>query len=201
MDVVTSAVGIGLSAAAVGTARVIEVVRPRVVVLVGTCGAYPHVDAPALRADGGLAIGDVAVARRVRLVDGAWAHHWAAFPEAMNVLAETTPSLAQAFVTHGGRMCDVATTLGVTTDDATALRIARESGCATEHMEAHGVATACAAAGVAFGAVLGVANMVGGRAREEWRAHHRDASSRAIDVVTRWLQAGAVGTDVEAPLR
>ena len=49
------------------------------------------------------------------------------------------------------------------------------------------VAAACAARGIPFGAALGVANYVGARAREEWRAHHRTAAAAAVDAVLRCI--------------
>ncbi|MGH7297349.1 MAG: phosphorylase, partial [Polyangiaceae bacterium] len=64
---------------------------------------------------------------------------------------------------------------------------ARSTACAAEHLEAYGVSAACAARGVPCAAALGVANVVGARARDEWRAHHRAAASAAVDVVLRAL--------------
>jgi nucleoside phosphorylase len=81
----------------------------------------------------------------------------------------------------------VATTLAITTDDAVAVRAARATTSHVEHLEAYGVAAACAARGVPFAAALGVANYVGARAREEWRAHHRTSASAAVDAVLRCL--------------
>jgi nucleoside phosphorylase len=79
----------------------------------------------------------------------------------------------------------VATTLAVTVDDAAAARIAQATTAHVEHLEAYGVAAACAARGIPFAAALGVANEVGARGREEWRAHHRAAAAAAVDVVLR----------------
>ena len=87
----------------------------------------------------------------------------------------------------GARGVDVATTLAITVDDAAAARIASSASVHVEHLEAHGVAAACAARGIPFAAALGVANVVGARARDEWRAHHRSAASAAVDVVLRAL--------------
>jgi nucleoside phosphorylase len=60
---------------------------------------------------------------------------------------------------------------------------------------AHGVATACAARGIPFAAVLGVANFVGVRARSQWRLHHREASTAAAECVLGWITSGAAGLD------
>jgi nucleoside phosphorylase len=180
--VVARAAGVGLSAAAAGAATHIEEVKPRVVVAVGTCGAY---------VGSGLAVGDVVVARRIRLVDAAVTQGLAEFPKPMSTAIDVGVAMARGIgVATGARIADVATTLAVTVDESTAARIAHASGADVEHLEAHGIATACASRGVPFGAVLGVANVVGARAREEWRAHHRAASQAAADAVLRWLRSG-----------
>jgi nucleoside phosphorylase len=184
LDVAARVVGIGLSAASAGTATCAGVLRPRAVVLVGTCGAYVGT---------GLAIGEVAVARRVRLASVADAMGWAAFPEPMSIATDANAPLAEALEASGGRSCNVATTLALTTANAVAARVAQATDCHVEHLEAHGVATACASLGVPFAAALGVANFVGASARDEWRAHHRDAACRVADLVIRWLRDGARG--------
>jgi len=180
--VTARAVGIGLSTAAVGAATHLAEMRPRAVVLVGTCGAY---------AGSRLGIGDVVAPRRVRLVDASVAAGTSQFPDPMSVVADAHPGMAEGLEAAGARLADVATTLAITTDDAVAARIARASGASAEHLEAHGVATACAARGVAFAAALGVANLVGARARDEWRVHHRSSAQAAANTVLRWLLAFA----------
>ena len=75
-------------------------------------------------------------------------------------------------------------------DDATASWVARATGAGVEHLEAHGMAVACAARGIPFAAALGVANRVGSSARDEWRRHHREAAAGAAAVVGAWLAAG-----------
>jgi nucleoside phosphorylase len=175
-------VGIGLSASAAGAATHIQNLKPRLVVVLGTCGAY---------VGSGLAVGDVVVARRIHLVDAAVARGLAEFPEPMSTAIDADVMTAKAIgMATGARIVDVATTLAVTVDGSTAADIALASGAHVEHLEAHGVAMACAAHGVPFGAVLGVANVVGPGARKEWRAHHRDASQAAGEAVLRWLNGG-----------
>jgi futalosine hydrolase len=176
--------GIGLPAAAVGAATHVGELAPRAVVLVGTCGAY---------AGAGLAIGDVIVARRLRLVDPASLAGAAQFPEPMAITADADGPLTEAFAALGVRACCLATTLAITVDDVAAARVARGSGAEVEHLEAHGVATACAARGVPFAAVLGVANFVGARGRAEWRANHRLAEVAACERLLQWLGGGASG--------
>jgi futalosine hydrolase len=178
--VAASAVGIGLPHASVGATVRIGEEKPQAVVLVGTCGTYPGA---------GLAVGDVVVARRVRLVDAAVVHGTAQFPDPMSIGCESDPSLRAGVASGGAVLADVATTLAVTVDDAVAQRIAAASGAQVEHLEAHGVATAAAQWGVPFVAVLGVANTVGSRAREEWRQNHRAAADAAVRRVVAWLLA------------
>ena len=198
LEVAARAVGIGLPAAAVGAAARVATMSPRAVVLVGTCGAYSG------RAPGaGAAILDVVIARRVRLVEPAVVEGRAAFPDPMSLVTEASAPISTALASRAaGRAdrasvayVDVATTLAVTTDDALATRIARETGCDAEHLEAYAVALACAAHGIPFAAALGVANVVGARAREEWRVNHRVAADAAIALVLAWLGAGAPGLD------
>jgi futalosine hydrolase len=177
-DVVARVVGIGLSMAAAGAAMRLAEVATRAVVLVGTCGAYPG---------SGVEIGQVVAPSRVRLVSAAVVDRIAQFPDPMSVVSDANGPMVDALRGAGACAGDLATTLAITIDDAAAARIAHASGAAVEHLEAHGVASACAARGVPFAAALGVANIVGSRARDEWRAHHRAAAAAAADVVLRAL--------------
>jgi nucleoside phosphorylase len=111
----------------------------------------------------------------------------AQFPEPMSIVADTHAATTEALVRAGARAVDVGTTLAVTVDDAAAARLAANAAVQVEHLEAHGVAAACAARGIPFAAALGVANTVGARARGEWRMHHRAAAAAATDVVLRAL--------------
>jgi nucleoside phosphorylase len=180
-DVVARVVGIGLPMAAVGAAMQLAENGPRLVVLVGTCGVYRGAD---------LAIGDVAVPSRLRLTAPCVVDGVAQFPDPMSVSLDAHATMVAALLLAGGKPGDVATTPGITVDDAAAARVARATASRVEHLEAHGVATACAARGVPFAAALGIANEVGSGAREQWRTHHRAAAAAAVAVVTRWLQGG-----------
>jgi nucleoside phosphorylase len=184
-DVAAESVGIGLATAAAGAAARIAALQPRGVVLVGTCGAYA-VTAP-------VPLGGVAVARRIVLAEPAVARGEAAYPEPMSTELLADRALGESLVAHGGAVVDVATTLAVTTDDALAAQLAGFTSCQVEHLEAYGVAAACAARGVPFVAALGVANGVGARGREEWRQNHRAASAAAIAVLLGWMRSGAPG--------
>jgi nucleoside phosphorylase len=107
-------------------------------------------------------------------------------------------ALGEALRAHGAELTDVATTLAVTTNDPLAARLSAFSGCGAEHLEAYGVAASCAAHGVPFVALFGVANSVGSRGRDEWRQNHRAASASAIAVLLAWLGAGARGLAARA---
>jgi futalosine hydrolase len=191
VEVVGQVVGIGLPMAAVGSAMHLAVLRPRAVLLVGTCGAY---------ADSGVGIGEVVVADRVMLVDPSTLRGASQFPEPMSIASDANRGLSGG-IAHatGARPVDVATTLAITVDDPTALEMARATGARVEHLEAHAVATACAARGVPFGAVLGVANIVGSRARDQWRVHHHDAARAAAEAVFVWLRADGFQRFASAP--
>jgi futalosine hydrolase len=182
LEVAATMVGIGATMAATGMAMALAETGPRLVVAVGSCGAY---------AGSGLVIGEVAVPSRVRLASPAVADGLAEFPAPMSLVAEMHAPTVQGLLRWGGKPADVAATLAITVDDRAAARLSAATGAAAEHLEAHGMATACAARGVPFAACLGVANVVGARARKEWLTHHRAAASAAVGVVTRWLQNGA----------
>lgn len=170
------AVGVGVVDAASGTMRCITQHRPDRVVLLGTCGAMPS---------SGLAVGDVVVGRSALLADAAVVEGRAAMPYP----AEAIPldaSLLEDLVAAGARPARIVNTVGVTTDDALATKLA-ELG-EVEHLEAYAVARACVLAEIPCVVVLGIANVVGSSGRDEWRTHHLEASARAAEVAVRALR-------------
>jgi nucleoside phosphorylase len=182
LEVVASAVGIGIPGAAAGTAFELCRRAPRVVVLVGTAGAYRG---------RGLSIGQVVVGRRLHLVSAAVAAGGGAFPAVMPAVVETPPESRAALSRGVLREVNVATTLAITTDDTVAATLSASVDADVEHLEAFGVAAACARQGIACGVVLGIANIVGATAREEWQIHHEAAGSAAAAVVGEWIRVGA----------
>jgi nucleoside phosphorylase len=184
LSVVALPVGIGLVSAATGAAGRVEALKPRATVLLGTCGAYPGAT---------LAVAEVVVAGSVALVDAAVVEGKAALPEPMSARILPHAALTAALGASGARRVVVATTLGLTTDDALAARIERTTGAEVEHLEAFAVGTACAGLDVPFAAVLGAANVVGAGGRTQWRSEHRRAGEAAAAFVARWVQAGAAG--------
>lgn len=184
VSVSCKAVGIGLPNATAGTTTRLLQLRPRAVVLVGTCGNYPGVP---------LRIGDAIVGRRVLLVDPTEVEHRGAMPEPMGRSIESNPMIALGLAGGRAPSHDVANTLGVTTDDLLAARIGAALGGGVENLEAFGIANACALQNVPFACVLGISNAVGSTGRDEWRSHHKSAAFAACEVVNRWLASGAAG--------
>jgi futalosine hydrolase len=180
-------VGVGLAAAAAGASARVAELAPRAVVLVGSCGAYPTASPTAL------AIAEVAIGRRLYLADLATIDGLAQSPPPMALAMEADARLSDA-IAAGARGsvragATVATTLAITVDDAAASRIAAKTAADVEHLETHGVAAACAAHGVPFAVVLGVANAVGSRGRAEWLANHVRAERAACERVAAWIQS------------
>ena len=171
-------VGIGLVEAALGTAAALERYRPTAAIPIGTCGSY-----------GGTSVAnlDVDVASRFVLADAAGASGKAAFVGTMaeSCLPEDGIVSALADGSDGTHRRAVGTTLGITTDDEVAAIMAAHGNLLAEHLEAYAFAVACVRAKVPFGIALGVANRVGATGRDEWRAHHGEASARASRVVMR----------------
>jgi futalosine hydrolase len=174
----TATVGIGLVTASHGAALAIAKHGPGSVILVGTCGAYPG---------SGLRVGDVVVAARVGLASTAAARGQASLLSSMTASLEPDPTLTEALDAHGATPATVSTTLAVTTDDALAHLLRETYAADVEHLEAYAVAHACAAAKVRFACVLGVANAVGAKGRDEWKENHEHASARVAAVVKAWL--------------
>ena len=178
-------VGIGPVDTAARVTRCILQHDPRLVVLLGTCGGAPG---------SGLAIGDVIGGTMVRLVDPSVVEGRAAMPYADAAIALDREA-SDAVAASGGRSASIANTLGITTDDAVATKLAPLGD--VEHLEAYGVARACELAGVRCAVVLGVANVVGAHGREEWRANHVAASARAADVA--WSALVRMSTTPRSP--
>jgi futalosine hydrolase len=173
-DVIARAIGIGLVEASAGAERAISEVRPERVLLIGTAGALPCA-AP-------FAIGELAVAQGARLV----VRLGESLPEPMprEVPAHAALSSQVASVL-GVRQVWVVCPIGITEDDAEAVRLANQADL--EHLEAFGVLRAAERAGVPATAILAVANRVGSRARDEWRTHRTVAEQAAVSALLRVL--------------
>jgi nucleoside phosphorylase len=133
------------------------------------------------------------VGRRIRLVSTAETETRGAFPLPMRTEIDASGRLADALVAARAREVTVATTLAITTDDALAAKVADLRDGDVEHLEAFAFAEACVEANVPFAVVLGVANLVGSTAREQWRQNHGPAGHEAGALVVRWLEGGALG--------
>jgi len=183
-DVQTATVGIGAVEAAIGATRAIAAHRPGRLVFVGTAGVYA-------RGRAAIPIGGVAVAGAIQGVSTAALRGEAYLPGPVALRAETSPSLAAvltAALGDAGRApLSVACPLAITRTAALGRLIAEATGAELENLEVFAVARAALAAGVEFGAVLGVANRVGPGGHREWLKHHRAVSRAACDLLYRVL--------------
>lgn len=165
-------VGVGPLRAAVATARLLSQERPSAVIFLGTAGQLP----------GGPAVGSVIRAGRLGLGEAAAALGRGYVPMPLPVLQATAgPAPTEV---HGE--ASVLTNAAITTDPAL---IEAYAGWEVEHMETYGVALACAEAGVPFGAILGITNIVGPDAHAQWRAN-RDLLQVRVQAVARTLIRG-----------
>ena len=170
-------VGVGAVDAALGAAAAIAAARPARVIFVGTAGAFP-------RGRATTAIGTVAIARELCLASTAALRGDGYLPEPIATRAATSATLSAALAACAAAkspvpLLGVACPLAVTRSATLGRQLAHATGAALENLEAFAVARAAAAAGIdAMTAVLGIANRVGPRGHQEWRAHH-DAASRA----------------------
>jgi futalosine hydrolase len=180
-------VGVGPVESAVGAAAAIAAARPARVIFVGTAGAYPRGRATA-------AIGTAAIARELHLVSTAALRGDGYLPEPLVTRAQTSTSLVAALAacTSGRKpapILDVACPVAVTRSATLGRQIAHATDAALENLEAFAVARAAVAAGVeSVTAVLGIANRVGPRGHQEWRAHHVAASRAACRIVWNYVR-------------
>ena len=185
-------VGVGPVEAAVGAAAAIAAARPGRVIFVGTAGAYPRGRATA-------AIGTAAIAHELHFVSTAALRGDGYLPEPVVTRAAPSSALNDALAACGpGRKpiarLGVACPLAVTRSATLGRHIAHATGAGLENLEAFSAARAAAAAGVeAVTAVLGIANRVGPRGHQEWRAHHDAASHAACRIVWNYLRSDARG--------
>jgi nucleoside phosphorylase len=178
-DVVTEAMGIGLADAAIGLTRCVMTRRPTHVLALGTAGAAPR---------SGLAVGTVVVGQSARLVDATAVEGRSALP--FSAEAPFDAAMVDALFSAGARPCVIANPLGITTDDALAATLGVLAP--VEHLEAYAVARTCQALGVPSTIVLGIANIVGSKGREQWRANHVAASASAAEIAFKALPAMCV---------
>ncbi len=173
-------VGVGLVEAAAGCARLLQRLRPRAIILVGTAGLYPG-------AGGAPAIGGACVAGRISFASHAASRGLAYLPGPMPVVVEGPSPLARRIAGKELAVLDVACPPAITRSPAAARTLAGHTGAVLENLEAFAVARAAAAARVPFAAVLGVTNQVGPRAHAQWRAHADEAAAAACACVRRFL--------------
>jgi nucleoside phosphorylase len=184
--VVCATIGVGLPAAGSGAMRHLRDTKPRSMVLLGSCGMYPHVGHAPL---------DLLVPRSVQLIDPSVVAGKAAFPEPMQTTLEADEALSHglATCTPDAKRGALATTMSITTDDVLAARLGKKTGTVAENLEAFSVVLACAAAGVPFASVLAVTNTVGSQGRKQWAKYRRKAADHSARLLLDWLHRGARG--------
>lgn len=183
--VACATIGVGMPAAAAGTARRLDELRPRRVVLLGSCGLYPtRVPFQPLWP---------VTPNAVQLVDGHVLAQRAAFPAPIPVVRTPDARLSESLArqTPNALQAAVATTLGITTDDTLAQNLGELSGCAAENLEAYSVATVCTDLGVPFACLLVATNAVGSSGREQWRTHERAAALDGAEYLLDWIEHAA----------
>lgn len=189
VHIVAKAVGVGMPAAAAGSAKRIFTLRPRAALFVGTCGVYP----PAVGQAPDFQPHDVIVPTGAMLLSLEVATGRAAFPEPMTTRLEPHRALTAGLTSPRTRAGLVASALASTTDDELAARARAIYGCDAEQLELFSVAHAAQLAEIPFAAALGVTHLVGSVGAEDFRRFHRASSIAAAEIVVAWVQSGAPG--------
>jgi len=159
--------GIGTITAGVAMARLLAERQPDGVVMLGTGGGYT----------GAPAIGEACKANRIGWADGVAMMGLGYTPRPPVPLPCDERLLAQIDLP----VCDILSVGAVSTDPVMAGRLS--DGWQVEHLEAYGAALACAQAGVAFAAVLGITNQVGPDAHTQWLTHRTEARQAIQEAV------------------
>lgn len=174
-----ASIGVGLVEAALGAGRILETLRPRAVILVGTAGVYP---ASADR----FPVGTAATADAIDLLTD----HDAYLPEIMPRRERPTAALARQIRKASGLpSARVANPLAISASRRAARAAASGAGFDLENLEAFALARAAASMKIPFAVVLGVANHVGPGAHREWKKNAAGAAAAACEAVLAFLQA------------
>jgi nucleoside phosphorylase len=164
------AVGVGLITAAAGTERALAEARPERLILVGTAGALPG---------SRLAIGSIVVVSRALLIVRAGEY----VPAILPTIAEADATFAGECARRlGASLVTAASGIGITSSDEEAARLGALA--AVEHLESFAVLSVAQGRAAAT-AVLAIANTVGSRAQEEWRANRVAAEAAAMAAVAK----------------
>ncbi len=187
-DVVAVAGGVGVAAAAATTARLLATADPpfTAVLAAGIGGGFP----------GRVPVGGLAVAERIIAADlgadspdgflpldrlGFGATALDADPALLAWLRKTLPDAVV------GPVLTVSTVTGTTA--GTAAILARYPDAVSEAMEGFGVATAAAQAGLPFGELRAISNLIGPRNRQAWRIGAALAAlTEAFTALSRYTQ-------------
>ena len=161
------ALGVGAVLAGIRMAQLLESRRPSSVLMMGTGGVYGDE----------LPIGQACVARRVGYVSGVARMGLGYTPRPPEPVLCDPALLDRVNLPR----VDVLTVPAITTDPLLAQRLS--DGWQVEHLEAFGAAYACHLAGVPFGLVLGISNVVGPDAHLQWLTHRQDAQDAARKAV------------------
>jgi nucleoside phosphorylase len=177
-----SSIGVGLVEAALAAGQILETLRPRAVILVGTAGVYPS------SADR-FPVGTAAVAGEIALVPEILPGDDTYLPEIMPRKELATAALAKQIRKASGLpAAKVANPLAISASRRAAACAARRSGCDLENLEAFALARAAASMDIPFAVVLGVANQVGPSAHREWKKNGASAAAAACEAVLTFLR-------------
>lgn len=167
--------GVGLVDASAGTSRIVARHTPTMILFVGTCGAYPS---------SGFRIGELVLARTVRLGSGDVAAGAMRIPElmpqAISTNAEFTQHLRSQLSTPAAD-AEVICTLGITESESLARQLESDVPQRVENLEAYPVLRA--AAGIPTAVLLGVTNIVGPDGGKEWKENFRKMMQVAVNAI------------------
>lgn len=162
-EIIIKKLGIGLIDSAISISTILkehsDIAR---VIFTGTAGAY---------LSSALKIGDIVNATSHELIGAGTILGQSYFPKFMKREFRFEDFLQGQF-----KNVKSASVLEITSNDDLAAKINMQSAAEIEHMEMFSIARVCESHGLAFNAVVGIANLVGEKSHEEWLKNHESVS-------------------------
>lgn len=172
-------IGVGPVEAALGAAESLAK-ETSVAILVGTCGVFPGVD---------LRVGQAVCVERSILSASDVGAGRSYVPGPAQLVSRADERLVASLAEAGLPRVGSATVPAITRDAASAEALRAASGMEVEHLEAHAFLRAAERRGVPAACVLGIANVVGPTAHEEWKTNAASAAAAAAEALLPWLEA------------
>lgn len=165
--------GVGPVDAGIQTAKLISVLKPTQVWFIGTAGVYP---------DRYLSPGDVVIGSEFLFGDTGLSAGTSYVPEIQMMKSEPVTLCLEPTFPFKVKNGKILTVPSITKSEKSAVELRDHFGADAEHLEVFSVWRACNLFHIPFSAVLGISNIVGPEAHEQWKLWQDPAVKHASSV-------------------